>query len=179
MRMLRALRGAVLGWRGILAGRTDWARHFALTGPGFATALVLYFLLAFLVFIAGAGTVALSPINVVMGLFVFGLYVAALVIGTFATRMMLRWQGSILDLLVPGTYAMMLFLLLGALLAPLGPLGLALALAVVAVLVFRLGRMAGRWSVGISAAFAVLTVVLLVALPMTLYMLASPAFVAP
>jgi len=179
MRMLRALRGAVLGWRAILAGREEWRTQFSLTGPGLATALVLYFLLAFLIFLAGAGAAALHPVNVVMGLFVFGLYVAALAISAFATRAILRWQGAVLDLLVPGTYAMMLFLLLGALLAPLGPSSLALALAAIAFLVFRLGQVAGGWSVGISAAFAVLTVVLLVALPMTLYMLANPAFVAP
>jgi hypothetical protein len=180
MNILRAFSGAILGWRAILGGRQDWARYFALTGPGLATALVLYLLLAFLILLAGAETSALHPLNIVVGLFVFGLYVAALAISVVATKAMLRWQGSILDLLVPGTYAMILFLLVGAVLAPLGPLGLALALAVIALLTYRLARAAGGWSIGISAAFAVLTVVLLVAMPMTLYMLASPTIlVAP
>lgn len=179
MNILRALSGAVLGWRAILGGRPDWTQYFASTGPGFATALVLYLLVAFLILLAGSGAAALDPVNVAMGFFVFGLYVAALALSAVATKAMLRWQGTILDLLVPGTYAMILFLLVGTVLAPLGPLGLALALAAIAYLIYRLGRAAGGWSIGISAAFAVLTVVLLVAMPMTLYMLASPTLVAP
>lgn len=178
MRILRAISGALAGWRAILLGEADWARHFVLTGAGLATALVLYFLVAFLVLLAGAGNSTLSVADAATGLLIFGLYVGALAVSAYATKAMLGWKRPILDLLVPGTYAMIVFLVAGTLAAPLGPAVALVAVFGMALMFFRLGQIAGGWSIGISAAFAVLTAVLLVAIPVTLYMLARPATAA-
>ncbi|GLQ53225.1 hypothetical protein [Devosia nitrariae] len=173
MRIIRAITGAVAGWRAILTSEEDWARHFVLTGAGLATALVLFFLVAFLILLYGPAGSAPDFASAAIGLLVFGLYVGALAVSAYATKAMLGLTRSVLDLLVPGTYAMIVFLVAGTFLAPLGPAFALVALLGIALLLFRLGQVAGGWSIGISAAFAVLTAVLLVAIPMTLYMLAS------
>jgi hypothetical protein len=174
MRIFTALRGAVLGWRAILAGDADWERHFDLTRGGFFAAFVIYLLFAFLALLLGGGTSALNPANIVIGLTVLALYVAALAISIYLTRAVLQWRQPGLVLLVPGTYAMIAYLVLGALTALVGGPLLLAALLVAGALMFRLARVAAHWNFGISAAFAVFTCVLLVAMPMTLYMLASP-----
>lgn len=179
MRILRAISGALAGWRAILLGEADWARHFLMTGAGLATALVLYFLVAFLVLLAGAGGSVLSVANAATGLLFFSLYVGALAVSVYATKAMVGWRRPVLDLLVPGIYAMIAFLIAGTLVAPLGPAVGLIVLFAMALLIFRLGQIAGGWSIGISAAFAVLTAVLLVAIPVTLYMLARSPTAAP
>jgi len=174
MKILTALHRALAGWRAIITGDPEWARHFDRTRSGFITSLVIYLLFAFLALLAGGGGAALNPVNIVIGLLVLALYVLAVVISTALTRLVLRWQGSIFDLLVPATYAMIVYLALGSLTALLGAPMLFVALVVTALLLFRLAQVASGWNLGICAAFAVLTCVLLVAMPMTLYMLASP-----
>lgn len=174
MRILRAISGALNGWHAILRGEADWARHFVLSGSGLATALVAYFLVTFLVLLAGAGGSALNLANAATALFVFGLYVGALAVSVSVTKAMLGWRRPVLDLLVPGTYALIAFLVAGTFAAPLGPAVALVVLSGITLVLFRLGQIAGGWSIGISASFAVLTAVLLVAIPVTLYMLARP-----
>jgi hypothetical protein len=174
MKIFRALRGAFFGWGAILRGDGEWRRHFELTRGGFLVAFVIYLLFAFIALLFGGGTGALNPVSLVIGLVVLALYIAALAISTYATRAVLQWRESGMVLLVPGTYAMIVYLVAGTL-TPLfaAPL-IAVGLVIVGALLFRLARVAAGWNFGVSAAFAVFTCVLLVAVPMTLYMLASP-----
>lgn len=174
MRIFRALRGALLGWWAILRGDSEWGRHFDLTRGGFITAFVIYLLFAFLALVFGAGPGALNPINIGIGLVVFALYVLALAASVLSTRAVLRWRESVYGLLVPGTYAMIVYLVIGSLAALFGAPVILAALVIAGALLFQLARVAAGWNFGVSAAFAVFTCVLLVAIPMTLYMLASP-----
>ena len=102
------------------------------------------------------------------------LWLAALLIGIFGTRFAVRDHAPALPLLVPGVYALIFYLILGALVSlAIGFLLPLLWLGLVYML-YRLGRMAGGWTIGVSAAFAVLTVLLLVGTPIALYIMPAP-----
>ena len=175
MKIIQALRQAVYGWIMILRNEAGWEQRFRLTGPGLATALVLFYLFAFLAVVLASLDVGVPTLMGLVGIMLYQFFwLAALLIGIFGTRFALRDQRPALPLLVPGVYALIFYLILGALvslaigfLLPLLWLGLAYML-------YRLGRMAGGWTVGVSTAFAVLTVLLLVGTPIALYIMPAP-----
>jgi hypothetical protein len=174
MKIVGAIREAIVGWRMILTNHAGWREHFRLSAAGLATGLAVFYLFAFLAVVLasfGAGVPDLPGFILVMA--VQSLWLVALLIGIFGTRAVLHDKSPVLPLLVPGTYALVAYLVLGTLLSlTLGALLPLLWLALL-YMFFQLGRAAAGWSFGIAAAFAALTVVLLVGMPMTLYMLAT------
>lgn len=174
MKLWLALREAFVGWRLILRGDADWRASFKLTLPGLLTALALFYLFAFVaVFIASldVGVPTLEGFFNVM--LMQSLWLVALLGGIYGTRLAVPTDAPLLELLVPGMYAFIAYLVIGTLVSlAMGPL-LPILWIGLAYLLYRLGRAAGGWTVGVSAAFGMLTVVLLVGLPMTLYMLAT------
>ena len=177
MKLWRALSSALRGWYGIVMGRQDWRDHFSLTWSGLATALVIYFFTAFLVMAYGAIQTGMpGAVGVMVNLSVQGLFLLGLTISVVLTRMVLKSEARIRDFLVPGFYALSFFLLVGSLMASVdASIGTPFALVALAILLFRLARMAGDWTIGVSLAFAVFTPALLVGMPITLYMLTNPA----
>jgi len=160
------------GWGDILFGRPSWREKFELTTGGLAVA-VLVFLAAvgmqvstIYTIVGGAtiSTVAQAVLISVMRL--FGLMLAMLL-----TYIPLRVDRPMLELLVPGVYALALTLMLGTLLVIFSPLGGLVALASLALMMWRAARVVGSFGVGVSMAFAALVVVLLVVLNDSLYML--------
>ena len=91
------------------------------------------------------------------------------------TRMMLKSQEPMLELLVPGTYALTAFLLVEGALAMIGGPIVMLAWLGIAFMLFCLARAATGWNVGVAFCFAVFSVVLLVALRLALYIVSSSA----
>lgn len=176
MKLWVALRDASRGWAAIILRRQDWRERFRLSGAGLATALLIYFFLGFLAIAFGPiGTGTPDLAVVIVGLIVQGLSIAALAIAVYLTRMALKSNAHVLGFIVPGIYALIFFLVAGSILAIIGSAMIVLALLALAYLLYRLARMAGEWSIGVSVAFAVFTVVLLVGMPPTLYMLSNPA----
>lgn len=175
MKIIQALRQAVYGWIMILRNQAGWEQRFRLTGPGLATALVLFYLFAFLAVVLASLDVGVPTLMGLVGIMLYqSLWLAALLIGIFGTRFALRDQRPALPLLVPGVYALIFYLILGALVSlAIGFLLPLLWLGLVYML-YRLGRMAGGWTVGVSTAFAVLTVLLLVGTPIALYIMPAP-----
>lgn len=174
MKLFGALHQAVSGWIMILRGDELWREQFRFTPAGLATALVLFYLFAFLAVVLASlevGVPTLQGFGDIMVIQSLGLL--ALVIGIFGTRYAVRDKGPVLPLLVPGIYALVFYLALGALTALVAAFMLPLFWLALVWLLFRLGRLAGGWTIGVSAAFAVLTVVLLVGTPISLYMLIS------
>jgi hypothetical protein len=175
MNIFKALQQAFYGWIMIVRGEAGWQDRLRFSGPGLATALVLFYLFAFLAVVLGSLNYGVPTLTDLLIFMLFqSLWLASLLIGQQGTRMAVGDRGPILPLLVPGVYALIFYLILGALvslaigfLLPLLWLGLIFML-------FRLGRMAGQWSIGVSAAFAVLTVLLLVGTPIALYMMPAP-----
>jgi len=176
MKLWAALRDATRGWSAIVAGRGNWRDFFSLTAPGLVTALFIYFFIAFLAIAIGSIENGMPAIvGVLIELAVQGLSVLALLVAVLLTRAALKSQAEIIAFMVPGIYALVFYLVAGTILAAIGLIMLTLAFAGLGYLLFRLARMAGGWTIGVSVAFAVFTIVLLVGMPMTLYMLSSPA----
>lgn len=175
MTILNALRQAVYGWIMILRGEAGWQDRFRFTGAGFVTALVLFYLFAFLAMVLGSLGYGVPTFQEFVATLVLqSLFLVALLLGLFGTRFAIRDKGPVLPVLVPGTYALVFYLIMGALVSlTLGPLVPLLWLALVFFL-FHLGRVAGGWTIGVSAAFAVLTVLLLVGTPIALYIMPAP-----
>lgn len=175
MKIIQALRQAVYGWIMILRNEAGWEQRFRLTGPGLATALVLFYLFAFLAVVLASLDVGVPTLMGLVGIMLYqSLWLAALLIGIFGTRFAVRDHAPALPLLVPGVYALIFYLILGALVSlAIGFLLPLLWLGLVYML-YRLGRMAGGWTIGVSAAFAVLTVLLLVGTPIALYIMPAP-----
>lgn len=175
MKIWSLINEALAGWIAILRGDTGWRDHFRLTPAGLTTALVLYAVVAFLAIGVASFSVGVPNLSGFIAVMVVqALSVVALMLATYGTRMAIPTPAPILDLLVPGTYALIFYLVLGITLSMIGgPLLLFLWLGL-AVLLYCLARAAANWTIGVSAAFAALTLVLLVGMPFTLYMLTGP-----
>lgn len=175
MNIIKALRQSIYGWIMILRGEAGWAERFRFTPSGLVTALVLFYLFAFLAVVLASLDVGVPTLQGFGDIMVIqSLWLVALVVGLVGTRFAVRDQGPVLPVLVPGVYALVYYLVLGALVSlAIGFLLPLLWLGLVYML-YRLGRLGGGWTVGVSAAFAALTVLLLVGTPIALYMLTAP-----
>ncbi|SFV36539.1 hypothetical protein SAMN05216456_2525 [Devosia crocina] len=175
MKIFAALRQAGLGWIALIRNDVDWARHFALSLPGLVTALALFAFFALLSVALASAELGLPPLSgLLIALLVQSLSILALAIGILVTRRMVPGQGAFLALFVPGVYALIAYLIAGTILSLIAGPVLILLWAGLAFLLFCLARRAGGYSIGVSAAFAALTMVLLVGMPVTLYMLFGP-----
>lgn len=175
MKIFNALRQAVYGWIMILRNEAGWQERFRLTWPGLATGLILFYLFAFLAVVVGALDFGVPTPAELLGVMAYqSIWIVALLAGLFGTRFAVRDKGPVLPVLVPGLYALVFYLILGALLSL--AVGFLLPLLWIGLLymLFRLGRAGGGWTIGVSAAFAVLSVALLVGTPLALYMLTAP-----
>ncbi|MCP8885241.1 hypothetical protein NIM87_17160 [Devosia sp. XJ19-1] len=175
MKIFTALRQAIYGWIMLLRSEPGWQERFRFTASGLVTALVLFYLFAFLaVVLASLDYGVPGPQEFVATMVLQSLWLVALVAGLYGTRFAVRDKSPILPILVPGVYALVFYLVVGALVSlVLGFLLPLLWLALVWML-FRLGRLGGGWTIGVSFAFAILTVLLLVGLPYALYIIPAP-----
>jgi hypothetical protein len=179
MKIWAALSSAIRGWIAIVRGDADWRGHFTLSGAGLVTALLIFFFVAFLAIAISSTAVGMpGSLGIVMALLVQGLLVVALLLSALLVGRVRRMPQPLLDIMVPGTYALVAYLLLGALSDLFGDFALFALWLGLGFLLYRLAVVATAWGRGVSAAFAVLTIALLVGLPATLYMLASIALPA-
>lgn len=175
MKIWAALTEALAGWIALIRGDIDWARHFTISAAGLATALVLFLFFALLsVALASANVGMPSLFGLVIAILVQSLSIVALLGGIFATRKMVPAKAGVMTLLVPGIYALIAYLVAGTILSLIAGPVLILLWVGLAFLLFCLGWRAGGWNIGVAAAFAVLTMVLLVGMPVTLYMVLGP-----
>ncbi|SEP70517.1 hypothetical protein SAMN05428969_0545 [Devosia sp. YR412] len=175
MKIWGAISNAVTGWMMILRGEPGWRERFSISTPGLIIALIIYACAAFLAVAIASTSIGMPSLpGVLAAMFVLGLPVIALVLTLLGTRMGLKSNEPIYPILVPGTYVLTAFLLIEGALAMIGGPVVMLAWVGLGYLLYRLARAATGWNLGIAAAFAVLTVVLLVAMRMALYMLSNP-----
>ncbi|WIJ24866.1 hypothetical protein [Devosia sp. RR2S18] len=173
MKLWAALASAARGWLLILRGEEGWRAYFSLTAAGLTTALAIFAFAAFLAVGFASMSIGMPSLpGVIMAMLVLAIPIAALFFALQLTRSMLKRDEPLLPVLVPGVYALTAFLLVEGFLAMFGPVVMLSWLAL-GYFLFRLTRLARGWSVGVAAAFAVLTVVLLVAMRLGLYMLSS------
>lgn len=176
MKLWAAVVDAAMGWIDIVRGRDGWQERFGFSAGSVAKALVIFFFFAFLAIAVGSIQTGMPSLaGLVTNLLVQALGLVALVIGIVVTKLAVRSDAPILRLLVPGIYGMVFYLVAGSVLAAISIETVAIVLLGLVFLLYSLGRAAGPWTLGVSLAFAVLTVVLLVGMPLTLYMLTNPA----
>ena len=174
MKIWSAVSRAAAGWMMILRGEAGWRAQFSLTVPGLVTALVLFFFCAFVAIAMASISSAMPDFYGVLDLLlVHGIWITALFVAIRLTAMMLRAEVRTLDLLIPGIYLLIGYLLVGTLInLVFAPIVQMVTLALVYPL-YRLAQMATTWNRGVSASFAAATVLLLVAVPQALYMLSN------
>ena len=176
MKLWGALCEAWLGWFDIVRLRAGWEEHFGFSFGALAKALVIFFLFAFLAIAVGSvqGGMPSLP-GLTANLLVQSLGIVAILIGIAVTKLAVKSDVAVLRVLVPGIYGMVFYLVAGSILATISIETVAIVLLGLVFLLYSLGRAAGGWTLGVSLAFAVLTVLLLVGMPLTLYMLGTPA----
>ncbi|MBO9589396.1 hypothetical protein [Devosia sp.] len=175
MKTFAALKEALAGWIAIIRGEADWQRHFTISAAGLTTALVLFLFFSLLSIALATADVGIPNFfGLLIALLVQSLSILALLIGIFVTRRMVPGDARVLDLLVPGIYALIAYLVVGTILSLIAGPVLILLWIGLAFLLFHLGWRVGGWNIGVAAAFAVLTMVLLVGMPVTLYMVLGP-----
>ncbi|WP_240232095.1 hypothetical protein [Devosia lacusdianchii] len=174
MKLWAALSNAAAGWIVILRGEGEWRDRFALTAPGLVTALFIFVFMTFLAVAFASMSIGMpSAGGVVAAMFVLGLPLTALIVALLGTRMALKGDEPLLPVLVPGVYALTAFLLAEGILAMIGGPVIMLSWLVLGYMLFRLIRVSTTWNAGVAVAFAVLTVLLLVAMRWALYMLSD------
>lgn len=174
MNLIQTLREAGLGWREIIRGKPGWRSHFDISRRGLLVAIVFYLVLA---------AVALAVTSAILGIPSIGQLIVAvlfsvvpllgLALATIWTCWLLRAQTPLLDLLIPEIYGFGVVMPIGTVGALAGNEIKLLALGALAFIVFRTAQVIGGFRLPVAIAFAVLTIVVLVALQRSLYMLAN------
>ena len=171
MKLWVILNRAIVGWQMIVRGHPGWRSQFTISAAGLATALFIFAFMAFLAVAIASMSVGMpGGFGVLASMVVLAVPVVAFVLSLLTTRSFLKDPVAMLPALVPGVYALTAFLLLEGLLAMIGGPIVMLAWLGTGYLMFRLARVALDWNIGVSTGFAVLTVVLLVAIRLALYM---------
>ena len=180
MNIWTALRDATTGWVMLLRGEDGWRERFTFTTAGLVTALIIFVLTTFLAVATASASIGMpSIVGVIAAMFVLALPLTSLVVVLIGTRMALKSEEPVLDVMVPASYALTAFLVAEGLLAMLGGPVVMMAWLGLGYMLYGLARVATTWNVAISAGFAVLTVVLLVAMRLALYMLSTTAAGSP
>ena len=174
MNLLADLSASFRGWAEILAGKPTASVHFRTDTGGLVVAAITLAVAILLSAAAQSAAMGLPP----LGQVIFGLVGQAItmVVLAFAIGWVLRYlklRVALNTLLVPALYALCYMFVLGIPLTVIGPNAALIAVFGLGVLLFFLGRRLGHMPTGISIAFAILCVIVLVVVPNALYMLAS------
>ena len=167
---------AALGWFQLAMRRPDWRGQFDATREGFFTALGIYFTLVMIaILVQGIFSGIPSIPDLAFGIVINGLPLAGALLAAWGTILSLQLKVPMLEAMVPITYAMIFLLIAGIAISAISG-GLApILLGILAYLLYRAAREILGVSVVFALAYAGLSIVLLVALPMSLYMLFAPA----
>ena len=180
MNALEDIKQAAIGWLDLIANRPGAAERFNSGGRGLATAVVFYFLMVlFTILVQGVSVSFPTYEQIFLGLLVNALPLAGVALVVVATVRLLRVQVTVNALMVPAVYALAFLLLIGLPLSLFfGNLFAKAMMGVLGYMLYRAARDIAKLGIGISIAFAVLAIALLVALPIGIYMVTTPAIPA-
>ncbi len=170
---------AVKGWGDILGGRDRdaWRRHFRLDAAGLAVAVVWYIAILGLA-IAIQSLLVMPPTasQLLAAMVLNTLPLVALALAIALTVIAIRpGPGVGLALMVTGVWLFALLPVIGLASLLISPLLGYSVFGIVGYLLYRAGRVVGGMGAGTSVAFAVFTLVVLVASSPSLYMQAAAA----
>lgn len=165
---------AGIGWLDLIAARAGAGDKFNLSRQGLSHAAGFYFAVVLLTLVV-EGFVGRTPSLVGMLIAIALNAVPLLVIWLVCWLTARTLRAAPLALLVPVTYAMGFVLLIGLPLSLLLPgQGISYALlGALAFMLYRAARQMAGMGIGVSISFAILSAVLLVAVPIGLYMLTT------
>ena len=174
MNALADLTASFRGWAEILVGKPGAGDNFRTDRAGVVIAS-LTLLIAILLSVAAQSAVVGVP---TLAQLVFGLIGQAITVGLLAFAMgrtlrFLRLNVGLNTLLVPVLYALSYMFVVSIPLTLIGPNAALIAVFGLGYLIYRAGRQLAGMKLGISVAFAVLCVIVLVVVPNALYMLLS------
>ena len=182
MRPVQELRDAAIGWVD-LAGNRPSGDRFNASRAGLVTMLGWYvaLVLVTLVIQSAARSGALPHYgDIFVSVVLNALPMLAVLLITRLTVRFLQPAVGALALMVPAGYALVFILAIGL---PLSLFGSGMFFAalhgILGYMLYRLGRNVGKFGIGVSIGFAVLNVLLLVAIPIGLYMLFVPELPTP
>jgi hypothetical protein len=164
---------AIIGWLDLLTARAGAAEKFNLTGLGLVNATGFYFAVVMLL-IAIESSLSGFPgwTTVLLSVFANAAWLGVIWLVIWVTARVLKAPG--IAMAVPATYALAFVLGLSLPLVYLaGPNILTATLGVIGFMLFRVAREIGKLGIGISAAFAILSIAALVAVRVGLYMLTA------
>ena len=177
MNPLHELKQAAIGWLDLIAGRPSGAERFNFSRGGLIRAVSFYFLMVLLTMVVlGIAGGMPSYTQVFFGLLINALPLLTVAAVIALTLWLMRPGVTVTEMLVPAAYALGFLLLVGLPLSLVfGDLFANAMLGALGYLLYREARDIAGMRMGVSIAFAVLTVAVLVALPIGLYMLTTPA----
>jgi len=164
---------AIIGWLDLLTARPGAAEKFNLQGSGLINATGCYFAVVLLLIVVESGLSGFPGWStVVLGLIANAAWLGTIWLVIWITAGVVRRPA--VAMAVPASYAMAfvtgLSLPLGYLVGPNIVTGM---LGVLGFMLFRVAREIGKLGFGISAAFAILSIVALAAVRVGLYMLTT------
>ena len=180
METLNQFNDAAAGWYKLVMRQPGWRERFVLTRHGLFVALGGYFgvvVLALLIQGALARTASFSALG--LSLLANTMPLAGIILALLVTVTFLRLKVPVIDMMVPAVHALTFLLLGGFVLAIVGGILAPVLLALLAYMIYRGGREILGLSVAFSLAYMALSILLLVALPMSLYMLVAPGLPGP
>jgi hypothetical protein len=175
METLNQFNDAAAGWYKLVMRQAGWRERFVMTTQGLLVALAGYFgivVLAILIQGALSGTADIG--RLAGGVVANAMPLVGAVLAIAITVLVLQLKVPMIEMMVPAVHALTLLLLAGFVLAIVGGILAPVLLALLGYMFFRGGREILGLSVVFALSYAALSIVLLVALPMTLYMLWAP-----
>lgn len=175
METLNQFNDAAAGWYKLVMRQPGWRDRFVLTTQGLLVALAGYFgivILAILIQGALSGTADFA--RLALSIVANSLPLAGVVLAIVATVLLLQIKVPMIEMVVPAVHALTLLLLAGFVLTIVGGILAPVLLALLGYMFYRGGREILGLSIAFALAYAALSIVLLVALPMSLYMLGAP-----
>ena len=172
MTVLDQFRDAAIGWYALALHRPGWQGRFVATQAGLLVALGGYFAAVILaILIQGLSIGAPGILELIGAIGINALPLLGIVAALYGTRLMLPLKAPVLAMLVPAIHAVTLLLVAGYVLSMiLGGLA-TLLLGLLGYLLYRGGKEILGLGFAFALSYAALSVVLLVALPASLYML--------
>lgn len=174
MNPLDDIKNAAIGWVDLLGARGTGAEKFNATRQGLVVAIAAYFLLVlFTSIVSSVSRFGAFPRydSLFVDLVLNALPLLVIYFVVAVTVRFLKPEAGYYAMLVPPTWSLVFLLAIGLPLSLFFGNTFSAALqGILGYMLYRLARDIGKFNVGVSIGFAILTIVLLVAVPLAVYM---------